>query len=35
MVAVIGFFPRKTDPAAIKRRQLLVPDRINMLRLAA
>jgi hypothetical protein len=31
-VAVIGFFPTKTDPAAISRRQLLVPERVCLSR---
>jgi hypothetical protein len=30
--AVISFFPRVTDPAAIQRRQLLVPERIYLSR---
>ncbi|MGH6945076.1 MAG: hypothetical protein ACREH6_12755 [Geminicoccaceae bacterium] len=29
-VAIIAFFPKKTDPAAIKRRQLLVPERVHL-----
>ena len=29
-VAVIGFFPKTTDPGAIRRRQLLVPERVSL-----
>jgi transcriptional regulator with XRE-family HTH domain len=34
-VALIGFFPTRTDPAAIKRRQLLAPERICLSRSSA
>lgn len=33
-VALIGFFPRMTDPSALRRRQLLVPERIDVVHTA-
>lgn len=29
-VAVVGFFPKRTDPGALKRRQLLAPKLIQL-----
>jgi len=29
-IAVIGFFPKTADPAAVKRRHLLVPERVHL-----
>jgi hypothetical protein len=29
-IAVIGFFPKMADPAALKRRHLLVPERVHL-----